>query len=67
MGNYFRSWKRNVQQGGLDFMGKYPTFEEAIKHGDFCDYIDNNCHVHNVLDNGHICMMTDHIDYLPNR
>lgn len=41
-------------------MGKYPTFAEAIKHGDFCDYVDNNCYVHNVLDNGHIVKTIDH-------
>ena len=66
MKNYFRAWKKNEQQGGIDFMGKYPTFAEAMKHGEFCDYVDG-IGVHMVLDDGKICSTVSHKDYAANR
>lgn len=51
---YYRAWSYNVQQGGIDFMGKYMTYEEASIHGDFCDYIDEYGIHHTVLDSGRI-------------
>lgn len=53
MNPYFRAWVINKEQGGIDFVGKYPTFREAMQHGEFCDYIDGDG-VHMVLDSGRI-------------
>ena len=58
---YYRAWKKNDQQGGIDFMGKYNTHDEAMQHGDFCDYVDGEG-VHVVLDNGKIVQTVCHID-----
>lgn len=53
MYGYFRAFSVNQEMGGIDFCGKFATFEEAKRYGNIIDFVSGDG-VHYVFNDGTI-------------